>query len=114
MKNPYEVLRAKEQMAHQLRRETEALRFVMGLFDREGEDGTDASPTNASSGHPAVYLLTNCGRLEVIVGDATPRLRFGGQMCMPVEVMKIGNDFHIFVPTPQSSISSGLREEEAA
>jgi hypothetical protein len=42
MKNLYEVLRSKEEEVCQLRRETEALRFLIGLLDRE--DATDASP----------------------------------------------------------------------
>jgi hypothetical protein len=112
MKNPYEVLRAKEQMVDQLRRETEVLQFVIGLLDRE--DGADTSPAYTPSGWPAVYLLTNSGRLEVVAGD-TPRLRFAGRMRMPVEVTRIGDEFHIFVPTPQpSDVSSGLLEEGAA
>jgi len=114
MKNPYEVLRAKEVRVYQLRWETEALRFVIGLLD--GEDGADADafPANPQRGRPAVCFLTNSGRLEVVVGG-TPRLRFAGRMRMPVEVMRIGNEFHIFVPTPQPScVSSGLREEPAA
>ena len=74
MKNLYEVLHSKEEMVCQLRRETEELRFLIGLLDRE--DGADASlanasAANASSGRPSVYLLTNSGRLEVVVrGDA--------------------------------------------
>src|SRR6267143_4148532 len=112
MKNPYEVLRVKEERVHQLRWETEALRFVIGLLDRE--DGADASPANTPSGRPAVYLLTNSGRLEVVVGG-TARLRFAGPIRMPVEVMRIGNEFHIFVRTPQPNCaSSGLLEEGAA
>ena len=97
MKNPYEVLRVKEEMVYQLRSETDALRFVIGLLDRE--NGTDTSPANPQSGRPAVYLLTNSGRLEVVVGGAA-RLRFAGHTRMPVEVMRIGNEFHIVVPTP--------------
>lgn len=112
MKNANEVLRAKEERVDQLRWETEALRFVIGLLD--GEDGADAAPANTPSGRPAVYLLTNSGRLEVVVGGA-PRLQFAGRMYMPVEVMRIGNEFHIFVPTPQPSCaSSELLEEGAA
>jgi hypothetical protein len=112
MKNPYEVLRVKEERVYQLRCETETLRFVIGLLDRE--DGADASPANTPSGRPAVYLRTNSGRLEVVV-EGTLRLRFAGRMRMPVEVMRIGNEFHIFVPTPQPScVSSGLLEEGAA
>lgn len=97
MKNPYEVLHSKEEMVCQLRRETEALRFLIGLLD--SEDVADASPANPPSGPNAVYLLTSSGRLEVVV-QGTPRLRFGGPMRMPMEIMKIGNEFHIFVPTP--------------
>ena len=112
MKNPYEVLRVKEERVYQLRRETEALRFVIGLLDRD--DGADTSPANAPSGQPAVYFLTNSGRLEVVVGDM-PRLRFAGRMRMPVEVMRIGTEFHIFVLTPQPScLSSELLEDGAA
>ena len=112
MKNPYEVLRVKEQRVYQLRCETETLRFVIGLLDRE--DGADASPANTPSGRRAVYLRTNSGRLEVVVED-TLRLRFAGRMRMPVEVTGIGNKFHIFVPTPQpSDVSSGLLETGAA
>jgi len=112
MKNLYEVLRGKEERVHQLRRETAVLRFVIGLLDRE--DGADASPAHAPSGRPAVYLLTNSGRLEVVVGG-TPRLRFAGRMRWPLEVMRIGNEFHIFVSTPQPTcVSSGLLEEGAA
>ena len=110
MKNPYEVLRAKERMASQLRQETELLQFVIGLLD--SEDGADAFPANPSSGHPVAHLLVNSGRLEVIVGGM-PRLRFPGRMRMPVEVMRIGNECHIFVPTP-SYDSSELLEEGAA
>jgi hypothetical protein len=112
MKNPYEVLHSKEEMICQLRRETEALRFLIGLLD--SEDGADVSPANPPSEPSAVYLLTNSGRLEVVMQGA-PRLRFGGQMRMPMEIMRIGNEFHIFVPTPQPTrVSSGLREEGAA
>ena len=112
MKNPYEVLRVKEERVYQLRCETETLRFVIGLLDRE--DGADASPANTPSGRPAVCLLTNLGRLEVVV-EGTLRLRFAGRMHMPVEVMRIGNEFHIFVPTPRRGcVSSGLLEEGAA
>ena len=112
MKNPYEVLHSKEEMVCQLRRETEALRFLIGLLDTE--DGADASPANPPSGPNAVYLLTNSGRLEVVV-QGTPRLRFGGQMRMPMEIMRIGNEFHIFLPTPQAScVSSRLVEKGAA
>ena len=112
MKNPYEVLQSKEEMVCQLRRETEALRFLIGLLD--GEDGADVSPATPPSGPSAVYLLTNTGRLEVVVQGA-PRLRFGGQMQMPMEIMRIGNEFHIFVPTPQPTrVSSGKLEEGAA
>jgi len=109
MKNLYEVLRSKEEEVCQLRRETEALRFLIGVLDRE--DGAGASPANPPSGPNAVYLLTNSGRLEVVV-QGTPRLRFGGQMRMPMEIMRIGNEFHIFVPPPQPTrVSSGLLEE---
>jgi len=117
MKNLYEVLHSKEEMVCQLRRETEELRFLIGLLDRE--DGTDASlanasATNASSRRPAVYLLTNSGRLEVVVRGA-PRLRFAGPMRMPMEILRVGNEFHIFVPTPEpGGASSGLIEEGAA
>ena len=111
MKNPYEVLHSKEKMVCQLRRETEELRFLIGLLD--GEEKADASPANPPSG-PAVYLLTNSGRLEVVVRD-TARLRFGGQMRMPMEIMRVGNEFHIFVPTLKPrGVSSGLLEEGAA
>ena len=112
MKNPYEVLGLKEEKAFQLRWETEALRFVIGLLDREDEE--DASPANTPDGRPAIRCLTNSGRLEVVVGGA-PRLRFAGRMCLPVEVMSIGNELHIFVPTPQpgSASSSQLKEEAA-
>jgi len=100
MKNPYEVLRVKEQKVCQLRRETEALRFVIGLVD-DKEAGAKASPANATpDARPAVYLVTNSGRLEVVVGG-TPRLRFDGQMCMAVEVTRTENAFRISVPTPQ-------------
>jgi hypothetical protein len=112
MKNLYEVLHSKEKMVCQLRRETEELRFLIGLFDRE--DWADASPANPPSGPPAVYLLTNSGRLEVVVRD-TPRLRFGGQMRMPMEIMRVGNEFHIFVPSLKPrAVSSELLEEGAA
>jgi len=112
MKNPYEVLRVKEEILDHVRRETEVLQFVIGLLDRE--DRADASPAKTPSGRPAVYLLANSGRLEIVVGG-TPRLRFAGRMRMPVEVMRIGNECHIFVPAPQPSrISSGLLEEGAA
>jgi hypothetical protein len=112
MKNPYEVLRVKEQMVHQLRQETEVLQFLVGLLDRE--DGTEASPANPPGGRPAAFLLANSGRLQVVVGGM-PRLRFPGRMRMPVEVMRIGNECHIFVPTPQpGSDSSELPEEGAA
>jgi hypothetical protein len=113
MKDPYEVLRVKEQRVYELRGETEALRFVIGLLDR-GVAAADASPSNTPNGQPAVYLLTNSGRLEVVVGG-TPRLRFAGRMCMPVEVIRHGNEFHIFVPTPPpGSATSGQLEEGAA
>jgi hypothetical protein len=109
MKNPYEVLHSKEEMVCQLRRETDVLRFLIGLLERE--DRADSSPANPSSEPSAVYLLTNSGRLEVVV-QGTPRLRFGGQMRMPMEIMRIGNEFHIFVPPPQPTrVSSGLLEE---
>lgn len=112
MKNPYEVLRSKEEEICQLRHETEALRFLIGLLDKE--DPADASPANPPNGSSAVYLLTKSGRLEVVVRDA-PRLRFCGEMRMPMEIMRIGNEFHIFVPTPQPDrVSSGLLEEGAA
>jgi len=112
MKNLYQVLRSKEEMVCQLRRETEELRFLIGLLDRE--DGADASPANPPSGRPAVYLLTNSGRLEVVV-EGTPRLQFAGQMRMPMEIIRIGNDFHIFIPTPQpGDDSSGFLEEGVA
>jgi len=116
MKNPYDVLRSKEEKVCQLRRETEELRFLIGLLDREDRDASpaNASPATTSSGRPAAYLLTNSGRLEVVVRGA-PRLRFGGQMRMPMEIMRIGNEFHIFVPTPEpSGVASGLLEEGAA
>jgi hypothetical protein len=112
MKNPYEVLRCKEEMVCQLRRETEALRFLVGLLDRE--DRTEASPANLPNGRATVYLLTNSGRLEVVV-RGTPRLRFAGPMHMPMEIERMGNAFHIFVPTPQPGrVSSELPEEGAA
>jgi hypothetical protein len=112
MKNLYEVLRSKEEEVCQLRRETEALRFLIGLLDRE--DATDASPATPPNGSGTVYLLTKSGRLEVIVRDA-PRLRFSGEMRMPMEITKIGNEFHIFVPTPQPNrVPSGLLQEGAA
>ena len=113
MKNANEVLRVKEERVDQLRWETEALRFVIGLLD--GEDRADASPANTPSGRPAVYLLTNSGRLEVVV-EGTPRLQFAGRMQMPVEVMRIGDQCHIFLPTSQPSCtsSSELLEEGAA
>jgi hypothetical protein len=117
MKNLYEVLHSKEEMVCQLRRETEELRFLIGLLDRE--DGADASlanasAANASSGRPAVYVLTNSGRLEVVV-QGTPRLRFAGPMRMPMEILRVGNEFHIFVPTPEAGGDSfGLVEEGAA
>jgi len=111
MKNANEVLRAKEERVDQLRWETEALRFVIGLL--EGEGGADTAPANTPSGRPVVYLLTNSGRLEVVVGGA-PRLQFAGRMQMPVEVMRIGNDFHIFLPTSQPSCTSSELEEGAA
>jgi hypothetical protein len=110
LKNLYEVLRSKEEEVCQLRRETEALRFLIGLLDRE--DAADASPASPPNGSGTVYLLTKSGRLEVIVGDAT-RLRFSGEMRMPMEIMRIGNEFHIFVPTPQPNRVS-LLEEGAA
>jgi hypothetical protein len=109
MKNPYEVLHSKEELVCQLRRETEALRFLIGLLDRED---SPANPT--PSGPSAIYLLTNSGRLEVVV-QGTPRLRFGGQMRMPMEIVRIGNEFHIFLQTPLvSGVSSRLLEEGAA
>ena len=75
MKNPYEVLRARERRVDQLRRETVALRFLIGLLDREEE--ADTVPAKVPSRRPATYLQTNSGRLEVIVGETT-RLRFAG------------------------------------
>jgi hypothetical protein len=112
MKNLYEVLRSKEEEVCQLRRETEALRFLIGLLDRE--DATDASPATPPNESGTVYLLTKSGRLEVIVRDAQ-RLRFSGEMRMPMEIMKIGNEFHIFVPPPQPNrVPFGLFEEGAA
>jgi hypothetical protein len=112
MKNLYEILRSKEEEVCQLRRETEALRFLIGLLDRE--DATDASPATPPNGSGTVYLLTKSGRLEVIVRDAQ-RLRFSGEMRMPMEIMKIGNEFHIFVPPPQPNrVPSGHFEEGAA
>jgi hypothetical protein len=112
MKNPYEVLHLKEEMVCQLRRETEVLRFLIGLLDRE--DPAEASPANAPNGSSAVYLLTNSGRLEVVV-KGTPLLRFGGQMRMPMEITRIGNEFHIFLPAPQPTrVFSGLLKEGAA
>ena len=117
MKNPYEVLRSKEEKVCQLRRETAELRFLVGLLD--GENKSDASSANAAlanpaSGRPAVYLLTNSGRLEVVV-RGTPRLRFAGPMRMPMEILRMGNDFHIFVRTPQPGrVSSGLLLEKGA
>jgi hypothetical protein len=112
MKNLYEVLRSKEEEVCQLCRETEALRFLIGVLDRE--DGASASPADPPSGPNAVYLLTNSGRLEVVV-QGTPRLRFDGQTQMPIEILRIGNEFHIFLPTPQASgVSSGPLEEGAA
>jgi hypothetical protein len=112
MKNLYEVLRSKEEEVCQLRRETEALRFLIGLLDREDSaDASRASPPNESG---TVYLVTRSGRLEVIVRD-TPSLRFSGEMRMPMEITKIGNEFHIFVPTPQPNrVPSGLLQEGAA
>jgi hypothetical protein len=97
MTNPYEVLRVKEERVYQLRCETETLRFVIGLLDRE--DGADASPANTPSGRAAVYLRTNSGRLEVVV-EGTLRLRFAGRMHIPVEVMRIGNVKSIAVSFP--------------
>ena len=112
MKSLYEVLRSKEEEVCQLRRETEALRFLIGLFDRG--DTAHASPANSPNGSSAVYPLTKSGRLEVIVRDA-PGLRFSGEMRMPMEIVRIGNEFHIFVPVPQANrVSSGLLEEGAA
>ncbi len=112
MKNLYEVLRSKEEEVYQLRRETEALRFLIRVLDREDAAGT--SPANPPNGPNAVYLLTNSGRLEVVV-QGTPRLRFDGQTQMPIEILRIGNEFHIFLPSPQASgVSSGPLEEGAA
>jgi len=117
MKNLYDVLHSKEEMVCQLLRETEALRFVVGLLDREERadvSPADASPADTSSARPAVYLLTNSGRLEVVVKGA-PRLRFAGPMRMPMEIQRVGNEFHIFVPSPQpGGASSELLEEGAA
>ena len=117
VKNPYEVLRLKEEKVCQLRQETQALRYLIGLFDREDKaeaSPANTSPANPSSGPAAVYLLTNSGRLEVVVRGAS-RLRFAGPMRMPMEIMRIGNEFHIFVPTPQAGgVSSGPLEEGAA
>ena len=107
MKNRNEALSAKEQAV----RETEALRFVLGLLDKE--DGPDPSPANTPGGRPAIRVLTNSGRLEVVVGD-TPRLRFDGRLSMAVEVREIGNEFHIFLPTPQPGDTSLEPEEGAA
>jgi len=75
--------------------ETDALRYLIGLLDKQ--DAADASPANPPGARPAVYLLTNSGRLEVVV-QGTLGLRFGGQMRMPMEIMRIGNEFHILVP----------------
>jgi len=116
MKNLYDVLHSKEEMVCQLRRETEDLRFLIGLLDRE--DGGGASPANATladspSGGPAVYLLTNSGRLEVVV-QGTPRLRFAGAMRMPMEILRVGNEFHIFVPNPEPGGAPFGPVEEAA
>lgn len=116
MKDPYEVLRSKEEMVCQLRRETEELRFLIGLLDKDGADEfpAGASLAEAPSGAAAVYLLTNSGRLEVVV-RGTPRLRFGGQMRMPMEIVRIGNDFHIFVSTAHARrAASELLEQGAA
>src|SRR5271169_5553920 len=104
-------------MVCQLRRETAELRFLVGLLD--GEDKADASsanaaPANPASGRPAVYLLTNSGRLEVVV-RGTPRLQFAGPMRMPMEILRMGNEFHIFVRTPQpGGVSSGVLLEKGA
>lgn len=112
MKNLYEVLRSKEEEVCQLRRETEALRFLIGLLDRE--DAADPPPTNLPNARPAAYLLTNSGRLEVVV-QGTSLLRFSGEMRMPMEITEIANEFHIFVPTPQPSrVSSELPKEGTA
>jgi hypothetical protein len=114
MKNPYDVLHVKEQRVYQLRRETEVLRFVIGLLLDE-EEGSDTSLANTTpGGRPAAHLLTNSERLEVVVGG-TSRLRFAGRMCMAMEVMRIGKEFHIFVPTPQPmSVSASGQLEESA
>lgn len=56
MKNPYEVLLLKQQQILQLRQETEALRLVIELLDKD-EEG-DALPT-APDGRHALAFLTN-------------------------------------------------------
>lgn len=111
MKNPYEVLRSKEEMLCQLLQERETLRFLIELLDKDKEDSADASPADSPSPRPAVYLLTNSGRLEAVVRGA-PRLHFAGQMRMPMEILEIDNEFHIFVQP--SRVSSELVEEAAA
>jgi hypothetical protein len=108
MNNLYEVLHSKEEMLCQLLREAEALRLLIGLLDKD--DSADSSPSDPTSAQPAVYLLTNSGRLEAVVQGAQ-RLHFAGQMRMPMEIMEVGNEFHIFV---QSSRTSPAVAEEAA
>lgn len=108
MKNPYEVLRVKEQRIRQLRREMETLRFVIGLFDRDNQ--TD--PTPDTPGEPSSVYVTKEGRLEVVVGG-TPRLQFGGRMRMALEVVSVGDEFHILVP-PLDPAPSWQRERKVA
>ena len=111
MRKPQEVQHRDEETVDQLRREAEALRFVLGLFDRE--DGADASPADTSSARPAVRLLKNSERLEVVV-EGAPCLRFDGRMSMAVEVMRTENEIRVFVPIPQPDDSSMQLEEGAA
>jgi virulence-associated protein VagC len=111
MKKPQEVQLVNEETVDQLRGEAEALRFVLGLFD--GENGANVSPADTLGGRPAVRLLKNSERLEIVV-EGTPSLRFAGRMSTAVEVMRTGNEIRIFVPIPQSSDSSFQLEEGAA
>lgn len=111
MKNPYEVLRSKEEMLCQLLREAETLRFLIELLDQDQVESADASAANPRNPRATVYLLTDSGRLEAVVQGA-PRLHFAGQMRMPMEILGVGNEFHIFVEP--SRASSGVVEEAAA
>lgn len=53
MKNPFEVLRSKEQQMLQVRREIDALRIALPLL---GEDG-DAQAANANTQKPSPRVV---------------------------------------------------------